>query len=253
MRTIQVEFDNRNGHTLRGTVNLPDDVSHPLTVINLHGFGGSRSGYKYSHTHLARELARNGIACVRFDFFGNAESDGEFHEHTFTSQLEDTEDICAWVLSEKIAIAGRVVLSGQSLGGLVAASAAPRVQPLALILMCPGAAMWQGCRERADQMRNAGIEYADVDGNRFGTAFNYDLAGYAPYEVAKGYHGNVLIVRGTDDNLVDEASCRRYLEVYGDAATYVPVAGGNHNFSSIPAREACERAILAFLGQYKLR
>ena len=49
------EIKNRKNHTLRAMLNLPDGVSHPPVVLNLHGFGGSLSGYKYAHTHLARE------------------------------------------------------------------------------------------------------------------------------------------------------------------------------------------------------
>ena len=47
------EIKNRKNHTLRAMLNLPDGVSHPPVVLNLHGFGGSLSGYKYAHTHLA--------------------------------------------------------------------------------------------------------------------------------------------------------------------------------------------------------
>ena len=72
------EIKNRKNHTLRAMLNLPDGISHPPVVLNLHGFGGSLSGYKYAHTHLARVLEAKGIACLRFDFYGCGESDGEF-------------------------------------------------------------------------------------------------------------------------------------------------------------------------------
>lgn len=51
-----IEVENRKGKILRGFLNLPDGVAHPPVVLNLHGFGGSLSGYKYAHTHLARTL-----------------------------------------------------------------------------------------------------------------------------------------------------------------------------------------------------
>ena len=73
-----IEVENRKGKILRGFLNLPDGVAHPPVVLNLHGFGGSLSGYKYAHTHLARTLEVEGIACMRFDFYGCGESDGEF-------------------------------------------------------------------------------------------------------------------------------------------------------------------------------
>ena len=42
------EIKNRKNHTLRAMLNLPDGVSHSPVVLNLHGFGGSLSGYKYA-------------------------------------------------------------------------------------------------------------------------------------------------------------------------------------------------------------
>ena len=53
-----IEVENRKGKILRGFLNLPDGVAHPPVVLNLHGFGGSLSGYKYAHTHLARSWRR---------------------------------------------------------------------------------------------------------------------------------------------------------------------------------------------------
>ena len=88
MITLQTEFANRKGKILRGTVTLPGAAGPYPVVVNLHGFGGSRMGYKSMHVSMARELAAAGIACVRYDFYGNGESDGEFEEMTFTSLLE---------------------------------------------------------------------------------------------------------------------------------------------------------------------
>lgn len=249
MTTIQVEMQNRRNSILRGIVTLPEGNEKAAVVLNLHGFSGSKAGYKYAHTHMARILAEKGIGCVRFDYFGCCESDGEFEEMTFTTLLEDTEDMFAWLKLQPWADTERLLLSGQSLGGFVAASAAPRIKPYALILMCPGASMWHGCKQRADEMRAAGIVYADVEGLRFGTAFNDDLAAYNPYEDAKGYGGDVLILRGTNDPLVNDEVCEQYLRLYPNKGEYVRIEDANHNFASIPARDACEKEILRFVAK----
>lgn len=242
-----IEIKNRRGNILRGILTLPDGVCKPMIVLNLHGFSGNMSGHKYAHTHLAKELQKAGIGCLRFDFFGCGESDGEFQEMTFTSLLEDAEDVFDWLKKQEFADADKIILSGQSLGGFVAATVAPRVLPSALILMCPGAGMWYGCKERADQLKEQGMEYGDVEGLKFGLEFNYDLANYHPFEDAKGYFGSVLILRGTNDVLVDDSTCETYLNLYAGEKRFIKIEGGNHNFASIPAREACERAILDFL------
>ena len=250
----QISIVNRNGHTLRGMINLPDAClkgDKAPVFVNLHGFGGNKSGYKNLHVQQARKLEEHGIACVRFDFYGNGESDGEFEEMTFTSLLEDTEDVCNWVKEQEWADEANLILSGQSMGGYVAACAAPIVKPAKLILQCPGAGMWNGALERVEAMEAKGIFSADVEGLCFSTNFNKTMHPYEPFSSAKGFEGKVLLVRGTEDKLVSEEDCRKYMEVYGENCIFVAIEGGNHNFASIPARRALENALIEFLGGQK--
>ena len=67
------------------------------------------------------------------------------------------------------------------------------------------------------------------------------------FEDAKGYEGSVLILRGTKDELVDDKTCETYMECYTGAKKFVKIEGGNHNFASIPAREACEAEIVNYV------
>ena len=248
----QISLENRSGHTLRGILNLPDCCVEDGTVkvpvlMNLHGFGGNKSGYKNLHTQQARVLEANGIACVRFDFYGNGESDGEFEDMTFTGLLEDAEDIYNWVLEQEFTDKEQVILSGHSMGGYVASTMAPKLKPAKLVLQAPGAAMWIGALDRVLAMEEKGIFSADVEGLCFSTTFNKTMHPYAPFEAAKGYEGPVLLVKGSEDQMVYAEISDNYKAVYGDACEVVVVEGGNHNFASIPTRETCMKAILEFL------
>ena len=95
-----------------------------------------------------------------------------------------------------------------------------------------------------------GIFEADIEGLKFVTAFNKDLHQYEPFSTAKGYNGPVVLICGTADELVDENTCNKYLEIYGDKAEFVSVEGGNHNFASLPARTACNAAVVAFAKKF---
>ena len=192
MKTLQVSMENRVGCTLRGIVTLPETNEPVPFVLNLHGFAGSASGYKYLHTHMARMLADHGVGCARFDFYGCGESDGEFSDMTFDGLHSDAADLYAWVRAQPYVDSRRVFLSGQSMGGYVAASIAPRLRPHGLILMCPGAGMWYGCARRADMVTQSGKDYADLEGLVYKMAFNYNMAAHPdPFEEAKGYNGPV--------------------------------------------------------------
>ena len=46
------------------------------------------------------------------------------------------------------------------------------------MLMCPGAGMWFGCKDRAEAMEAKGITKADIEGLTFPTSFNHDLFNY---------------------------------------------------------------------------
>ena len=153
MKILQVQFKNRNGHTLRGIVTLPDTEGKVPFVVHLHGFAGSCSGYKSMYTHLSRALAAQGIGSARFDFYGNGESDGEFEDMSFDGLHTDAQDIFAWAAEQPYVDSEKLFLSGQSMGGYIAASCAPVIQPHGLILLCPGAGMWFGCAQRADDDR----------------------------------------------------------------------------------------------------
>ena len=179
--TKQVEITNRDGHILRGIVNIPEDGTRFPAIVNVHGFTGNKSGYKSIYTHTARFLAEHGFASVRFDLYGNGESDGEIEDMTFTGILHDIEDIINWTKTQDFANPDKIILSGQSMGGYAAATAAPIVNPYALILMCPGAGMWFGCKDRAEAMEAQGITKADIEGLTFPTSFNHDLFNYEPF------------------------------------------------------------------------
>ncbi len=250
MKTLQVSFENRNGHTLRGFATLPDGVEKAPCVLMLHGFTGNAYGHKGMNTQIARGLADQGIACVRFDFYGNGESDGEFEDFTFTGLYEDTEDMFAWMSKQSFVDPENLYLSGQSMGGYVAASCAPRIHPKGLLLLCPGAGMWFGCAQRADAVVDMGQDWVDLEGLKYNMAFNYDMAKHPiPFEEAKGYEGPAFIVRASDDQLVDERTVQTYAGCYNEVET-MTTDGGGHNFTSIPARQALIQAMSAFIKKH---
>lgn len=248
MKTLQISFENRAGHTLRGFANLPDDTHQPVPcVLLLHGFTGNACGYKGLNTRIGRTLAENGIGCVRFDFYGNGESDGEFEDCTFSNLYTDAEDMFSWLRRQDFADPDRLYLSGQSMGGYVAASCAPRLQPKGLVLLCPGAAMWFGCAQKADMVTQQGTDWVDMEGLKYSMRFNYDMASHPnPFEEAKGYDGPVVIIRANDDKLVDENAVSSYCAVYKDPQV-LTTAGGGHNFASIPARQALTEKMVEFI------
>lgn len=248
METLQVAIENRAGHALRGIVTLPGAEGAYPCVVMLHGFGGSATGHRCLNVNMARSLARAGIACVRFDFYGCGESDGEFSDMLFDGLLSDAADIFAWASAQPWADADRMFLAGHSMGGYVAASAAPYIRPRGLVLLSPGAAMWRDAERNACLLeQHTGRDYADMEGLVFKMAFNHSMGAHPdPYIEAEGYDGPVLIARAEDDPLVSNDDCERYRSVYGDAE-YVQAPAGGHDFANIDARAMVFDAMADFV------
>lgn len=82
---------------------------------------------------VSRALAARGIATLRLDFTGHGESEGEFADTTFSSNVDDLVAAAGWLEAE---VAAPRLLVGHSLGGaacLVAASRLPSVRAVATI------------------------------------------------------------------------------------------------------------------------
>ncbi|MCS7254340.1 MAG: alpha/beta fold hydrolase [Armatimonadota bacterium] len=112
---------------LKGILNAPGK-HRDTCILFLHGWSGNRSGPHHMFSKLARRLARNGCASLRFDFRGRGESSGELYEGTLLTMIEDARCAIDW-LSENLAIKWCVTI-GICSGGEVAIGCAvhPRVR-----------------------------------------------------------------------------------------------------------------------------
>ena len=162
MNILQVEFKNRSGYILRGIVTLPNTHGPVPFMVHLHGFGSNCSGYRSMNAHTSRVLAKQGIGSARFSFHGNGESDGDYEDVSFDGLYADAEDIFAWVAKQPYVDTEKMFLSGHSMGGYIAASCAPKIQPHGLILLCPGARLWFSCDQMAEAMQQMGQDYIDI-------------------------------------------------------------------------------------------
>ncbi|MEL6865108.1 MAG: alpha/beta fold hydrolase, partial [Bacteroidota bacterium] len=131
MRTQKVEFQNRTGYHLAARLEFPVN-QHPIAfAIFAHVFTGSKN--LSASRHISRALTLNGIAVLRFDFTGLGDSQGDFADTNFTSNVEDL--LAAAQYLEDHYEAPRIMV-GHSLGGaavIFAASQLDSVQAIATV------------------------------------------------------------------------------------------------------------------------
>ena len=85
-QTEKVEFQNNEGETLSGRLEMP--LTQPLAyAVFAHCFTCSKDIAAASR--IARGMTRYGVAVLRFDFTGLGNSDGDFANTNFSSNVQD--------------------------------------------------------------------------------------------------------------------------------------------------------------------
>lgn len=134
-----ITIDTANGKIV-GTLSVPDGAPAPVVLL-FHGFTGTRDELPVATTEdgvfsrTARSLAAAGYASLRIDFRGSGESDGNFEDTSFDSQIADGLAAMQMIAADPRVKGDDLAIIGWSMGGLVAAAVAGRSnQPDAVVL-----------------------------------------------------------------------------------------------------------------------
>lgn len=122
MQNLNVSFDNRAGETLSGILDLPTEepVGYALFA---HCFTCSKN--LRAASNIARSLNEARIAVLRFDFTGLGQSEGEFADTNFSSNVEDLLAAVDYLDRKHEPPA---ILIGHSLGGTAVLQAAAAIE-----------------------------------------------------------------------------------------------------------------------------
>ncbi|NIR34935.1 MAG: osmotically inducible protein C, partial [Actinobacteria bacterium] len=86
MRSERLEFPNRRGERLAARCDLPEGEPE-ATALFAHCFTCTKNLRAVGA--IASALTARGVAVLRFDFTGLGESEGDFAETNFTTNVED--------------------------------------------------------------------------------------------------------------------------------------------------------------------
>jgi alpha/beta superfamily hydrolase len=122
MHTKKITFENHSGQTLAALLDLPADEKPDAYALFAHCFTCSKD-YK-GVAWVSKELAAEGIAVLRFDFTGLGESEGNFADTSFSSNVADLVAAAEYMARE---LEAPKVLVGHSLGGAAVIHAASHI------------------------------------------------------------------------------------------------------------------------------
>ena len=122
MQFQNVTFENPRGHTLAARLDLPAGGEPVACALFAHCFTCSKN-LKAVGT-ISRALTEQGFAVLRFDFTGLGESEGDFAETTFSTDVDDLIAAAQYMEDHHDAPS---ILIGHSLGGAAVLQAASRI------------------------------------------------------------------------------------------------------------------------------
>ena len=128
MKTEKVTFTNKSGHSLAGLIDLPSTDIKAFALF-AHCFTCTKN--LRAVTNISQALAQVGVATLRFDFTGLGQSDGDFADTNFSSNVDDLLS-AADFLAEKYE--APALLIGHSLGGTATLQAALSIASAAAVV-----------------------------------------------------------------------------------------------------------------------
>lgn len=227
------------------TLTLPEGFDEekdkcPMVIL-MHGIFASHNITPMPT--IAKTLAREGIASIRFTFGGHWSSEGSLEKMTIENEITDA--LAIWEYARSLPYVSKIGLLGHSQGGVVASMTAGRIsamsetgedKPFGLVLLAPASVLKRAC-ERGNIL---GARFDPVNVPEIVRCFGimkvsreYILSTRELdiYGTAAGFEGPVRIIHGSKDDLVPMWCSEDFKETYGDKAELIVLEGENHMIS----------------------
>lgn len=236
---------NSNGYILRGLFSTPDESFETIVVL-FHGFTGHKNENGYLFKQLTKTLTDHKIATLRFDFRGSGESDGDFTDYTFFTEIEDAKVIIkeAYRLNNN----RKIVLLGFSMGGAVASRVSLEMKDYLtkLVLLSPAGNMPELIHKRFLSHKINQDGNIDMGGYYMNIAMDQAFEGFDMYKDIETFDLPVLILQGSNDQSVPPSYSLKYAQKYPHCEYHL-IEGSEHCYTKVEYRQIVNTKVLEFI------
>lgn len=231
MPSEAVRFTGVHGGQLSGVLDLPDSAARSWAVF-AHCFTCNKDSHAASR--ISRALAARGIGVLRYDFTGLGESDGDFADATFTS---DVDNLLAAADHLRAQDRAPGLLVGHSLGGAAVLAAAGRIPEVAAVATINAPAhpahVTNLLAPAAAELEAAGTACVRIAGREFTVRQSLvdDLSGQAQRDRVAALEAALLVLHGPADETVGVDNARELFELARHPKSFVALDGADHLLS----------------------
>jgi pimeloyl-ACP methyl ester carboxylesterase len=229
MTTDAITFPGAGGHPLSARLSRPAEGGIRACALFAHCFTCSKDLKPV--VNISRALVRQGIAVFRFDFTGLGESEGDFADTTFSSNVGDLVAAAAYMEDQ---LGAPAILVGHSLGGAAVLQAARRI-PSVRAVATIGAPfdpehvthLFQDSLEEIDDRGEATVTLA---GRRFTVSreFVEDLAEHRMQETIETLGRPLMVFHSPVDETVGIENAARIYKAARHPKSFVSLDRADH-------------------------
>ncbi len=246
----QISFPGAAGHQLAARVEVPD---RPVRAYALFAHCFTCSKDIAAASRIARALRAEGVAVVRFDFTGLGNSEGDFANTNFSSNIDD---LVAAADHMRDHLQAPALLIGHSLGGAAILAAAARIPESKAVVTIGAPAdpthvekLLSGSIETIDRDGQASVELA---GRSFTVKRQFldDLRAQDHDERIAKLGRPLLIMHSPQDEIVEIDQARLLYVAAKHPKSFISLDGADHLLSDKRDSSYVARTIAAWAERY---
>jgi putative redox protein len=249
--TKKVSFKGSQDRTLKGRLELPLGTIQAYAIF-VHCFTCTKD-FIFS-VRLCRFLAEQGIAVLRFDFAGLGESEGDFAETNFSSNVDDILGAFAFLSNE---YQMPQLLMGHSLGGtaaLVAASKLPALKGVATINSpCHPQHVKHHFTDVEHEIMGKGESDVLIEGRAFKIQKHFfdDLESYNMEMIFKDINAALLVLHSPQDETVSVKNASYIFSMAHHPKSFISLDNADHLITKELDAQYAARVIAAWAFKYQ--
>lgn len=251
MHSIPVTFPGHAGNALSGRLEMPPDGEAVGGALVAHCF--TCSSTLTAVVQIARALARERLAVLRFDFTGLGESEGEFAQHHFSACVEDLAAAAEFMAARGFPVR---LLVGHSLGGTAALAAAASIPSLsALATIASPSDPWHAAKmfgDSLEEIERTGEAQVQLGGRPFRVTRELldDLRGARMEEAIHGLRLPLLILHSPLDGTVGIDNATKIWMAARHPKSFVSLDDADHLLTRKEDAQYAGRVIAAWASRW---
>lgn len=246
----RIEFAGHSGASLAARLDLPDG---PVRAYALFAHCFTCSKDILAARRIAADLARAGIAVLRFDFTGLGSSEGEFASTNFSSNCGDLLAAADWLRGNYEAPA---ILIGHSLGGAAVLAVASKI-PEAKAVVTIGAPadadhVLRGFHASLDEVREQGQAKVNLAGREFTISRDF-VEDVETANIRKAVHGMrkaLLILHSPLDETVGIDNAAAIFEAARHPKSFISLDHADHLLTGPEDAQFAASVIAGWVSRY---